>query len=144
MPAQESKVGRFAVELEVANNEDVMQERLGLISSSQVRRATIRGVVDTGATRLILPSKIAKELGLIIKRKVKVKYADGRRGLRPEVGNVYLKLLGRDDVFSAIIEPKRDSALIGAIVLEDLDFLVDCTKQRLYPRDPKFVVSEIE
>jgi len=30
------------------------------------------------------------------------------------------------------------------IVLEDLDFLVDCNKQRLVPRDPDFVVSEIE
>ena len=35
-------------------------------------------------------------------------------------------------------------ALIGAIVLEDLDLLVDCTNQRLVPRDPKYVVSEIE
>jgi hypothetical protein len=37
-----------------------------------------------------------------------------------------------------------ETALIGAIVLEDLDLLVDCTKQKLYPRDPDFVVSEIE
>ena len=43
-----------------------------------------------------------------------------------------------------MIEPRRRSTLIGAIVLEDLDFLVDCTAQRLVPRDPKFVVSEIE
>jgi hypothetical protein len=33
---------------------------------------------------------------------------------------------------------------IGAHVLEELDFLVDCEKQRLVPRDPKFIVSEIE
>jgi hypothetical protein len=51
--------------------------------------------------------------------------------------------LGRDGVFTAVVEPKRRTALIGAIVLEDLDFLVDCTQQ-LVPRDPRFVVSEVE
>jgi hypothetical protein len=29
-------------------------------------------------------------------------------------------------------------------VLEDLDLLVDCAHQRLVPRDPRFVISEIE
>jgi hypothetical protein len=43
-----------------------------------------------------------------------------------------------------VIEPKRDSALIGAIVLEELDLLIDNTRQRLVPRDPRFIVSEIE
>jgi hypothetical protein len=53
-------------------------------------------------------------------------------------------LQGRDSIFKAAVEPKRDTALIGAIVLEDLDFLVDCEKQRLVPRDPRFIVSEAE
>jgi hypothetical protein len=57
---------------------------------------------------------------------------------------VYLELLGRHSVFNPSVEPKRDTALIGAIVLEDLDLLVGCTNQRLMPRDPDFVVSEIE
>jgi predicted aspartyl protease len=137
-------MGRFAVEVELANYQDVIQERLGQIPAAQVRRATIRGVVDPGATRLVLPRNVVKQLGLVTKRKVKVRYADGRRSVRPEVDNVHVKLLDRDDVFTAIVEPKRESALIGAIVLEDLDFLVDCTKQCLVPRDPRYVVSEIE
>ena len=52
-------------------------------------------------------------------------------------------LLGRDGVFSAIVESKRETALIGAIVLEVLDLLVDCANLRLMPRDPKYVISEI-
>jgi hypothetical protein len=47
-------------------------------------------------------------------------------------------------VFSAIVEPDRDSALIGAIVMEDLDLLVDCVAQRLAPRDPDQIISEVE
>lgn len=58
----------------------------------------------------------------------------------------YLQLAygGRSSVFSAIIEPNRDSALIGAIVLEELDFIVDCGHQTLVPRDPDRIISEVE
>jgi len=55
-----------------------------------------------------------------------------------------LTYAGRIGVFSAVVEPKRDSALIGAIVMEDLDLIVDFTKQRLEPRDPGKIISEIE
>jgi predicted aspartyl protease len=139
------EMGRFSVDIELANNDDLAEARRGHLDSSKVRRKTIRGVVDPGATRLVLPQSVVKELGLPMKPdKIKVRYADGRRGLRREVGGVHLRLQGREDVFSAVVEPKRDSALIGAIVLEDLDFLIDCTKLRLVPRDPNYVVSEIE
>jgi predicted aspartyl protease len=138
------KAGRFAVDLELANNDDVAEVRRGHLPADKIRRVTIRGVVDSGAARLVLPKKVVKELGLPLFGKVRVRCADGRRALRNEAQAVYLKLQGRDGVFKAVVEPKRDTALIGAIVVEDLDFVVDCTNQRLVPRDPHFVVSEIE
>jgi predicted aspartyl protease len=139
------KMGRFAVDVEIANNRDVENALSGHLDPLQIRRTTIRGVVDSGATRLVLPATVVKELGLPAKEgKVRVRYANGRTALRPEVGAVHLRLQGREDVFSAIVEPNRDTALIGAIVLEDFDFLVDCIKQRLVPRDPDHIVSEIE
>jgi hypothetical protein len=52
--------------------------------------------------------------------------------------------LGRDDTFSAVVEPNRKEALIGAIVLEALDLLVDSKNQRLVPRDASGPVYEIE
>jgi hypothetical protein len=39
---------------------------------------------------------------------------------------------------------RRETALVGAIVLEDLDLLVDCVDQRLVPRDPSGPTYEIE
>ena len=138
-------MGRFSVEFEIANNRDLNYALSGQLDPAKVRRKTISGLVDPGATRLVLPLAVAKELGLPVKKaKVKVRYADGRRSLRAEVEEVRLFLLGRDSIFSAIVEPKRETALIGAIVLEELDFLVDCTKGRLVPRDPDFVLNEIE
>jgi predicted aspartyl protease len=137
-------MGRFAVAVKIANNDDLAQVRLGLLEPAKVRQLTIDGVVDSGAARLVLPQKIAEQLGLPHAVKVKVQYADGRRAIRNKVKEVYLEIMGRDGTFSAIVEPKRRTALIGAIVLEELDYLVDCTHHRLVPRDPRYVVSEIE
>jgi predicted aspartyl protease len=144
MQTSERNVGRFFVEVELANNDDMAAARRGTLAAGEVRRLRIQGLVDSGASRLVLPQAVVKELGLESTGKIKVRYADNSTAKRPLVEGVYLELLGRHSVFNAAVEPKRDTALIGAIVLEDLDFLVDCTKGRLYPRDPNFVVSEAE
>lgn len=60
------------------------------------------------------------------------------------LAGVQLSYAGRDSVFNAIVEPDRESALIGDIVLEDIDLIVDRTRQTLAPRDPDRIVSEIE
>ena len=137
-------MGRFSVEVELANFVDAANAETGALAADLVRRVNILGVVDSGASRLVLPAAVVKQLGLKPKRKVRVKYADGRRALRDEVDGVQLGMAGRTGVFKAVVEPKRETALIGAIVLEDLDFLVDCDRQRVVPRDPKYVVSELE
>jgi predicted aspartyl protease len=138
-------MGRITLDVEIVNNRDLENALSGYLDAKKVRRKTIQGVVDSGATRLVLPSAVVKELGLpLTERKIEVRYADGRTGLRSEVEAVRVRLQGREGVFRAVVEPKRTTALIGAIVLEDLDFLVDCTKLRLVPRDPDHIVSEIE
>lgn len=137
-------VGRVTVDVEVANNDDLALVRRGLLEPDRVRRETIPGVVDSGAAMLILPQAVVERLGLPLGNQVRVRYADGRRGRRREAKGVALKLLGREDTFTAIIEPKRPNALIGAIVLEALDLLVDCKAQRVVPRDPRGAVYEIE
>ena len=109
-----------------------------------MRRVKILGLVDSGATRLVLPQDTVKKLGLPSTGQVKVTYAIGSSAKRSRVENVYLELLGRHGVFTATVEPKRDTALIGAIVMEDLDFIVDCSTGKLHPRDPNYVITEIE
>lgn len=142
--AEEKQTGRFSVEVELANHEDLFRAKAGLIPAEKVRRALIRGVVDSGATRLVIPEFLAKQLGLEISGTAKVRYADGHTAERPIARNIHLSYGGRDSVFSAIVEPARESALIGAIVMEELDLLIDCSGPRLVPRDPKQIVSEIE
>jgi predicted aspartyl protease len=109
-----------------------------------VRRQVISGVVDCGASTLVLPGAAVKQLGLRLTDPIRVRHADGRKARRREAEGAYVELLGRRGIFNAIVEPKRETALIGAIVLEALDLLVDSLHQRLVPRDPSGIVFEIE
>ena len=137
-------MGRFSIAIELANYDDVVLEQLGQIGADAVRRVRIEGVVDTGATRLVLPRQVVRALGLRETGQIGVRYADGRQTARALVDGVHLTLLGRSSVFKASVEPRRTTALVGAFVLEDLDFIVDPTHQRLVPRDPNMIISEAE
>lgn len=142
--SKDNTMGRFSVEVELSNYDDLVRARAGDISPEEVRRLRIRGVVDSGATRLVLPRKAVDALGVLKSGDVGVRYADGRLSQRELAGGVQLEWEGRKSVFDAVVEPDRDAALIGAIVLEALDLIVDCTTQTLRPRDPRQIISEVE
>jgi predicted aspartyl protease len=101
-------------------------------------------VVDTGASRLVLPQGVIALLGLPSGGRATVHYADRSSQKREMVNDAFVQLLGRGGVFNATVEPNRTAALVGAIVMEDLALIVDCGKNELVPRDPNGIVSEIE
>ncbi|MGE0377642.1 MAG: aspartyl protease family protein [Planctomycetaceae bacterium] len=141
---ESARMGRFSVQLKLANDRDVGLAKAGAMRPEDVCRTRISGIVDSGAAHLVLPEKVVKELGLPDAGHVKVRCTGQRSSKRKRVSHVLLEIHGRESVFTAIVEPKRDTALIGAIVLEELDLVVDCAKQVLHPRDPDWIISEIE
>jgi clan AA aspartic protease len=141
---RKGKMGRFSVEILVTNNHDVHSAADGTLSADQVRSVRIQGVVDSGAADLVLPKSVVKQLGLQEAGTAKVRYADHRTATRAIVEEARVEILGRHGTFRALVEPARDTALIGAIVLEVLDLVVDCRTKKLRKRDPRWVLSEIE
>ena len=137
-------MGRIHVDVVVANNFDVRKHEEGALPADQVRRAKVAGVIDSGASYLVLPERVAAKLGVPRAGKATVRYADRRKSSLTVVEDVRVELLGRHGTFKAIVEPRRRDILIGAIVLEDLDLLVDCRTQTLHPRDPDRIIAEIE
>ncbi len=137
-------MGRISVDLKLTSSEDLLLARKGMLRPEEIRQSTVRGVVDTGATHLVIPAAVAERLGLPETGEMGVRYADRRRDTRKVVGDMSVELLGRESTFRAIVEPNRSTALVGAIVLEVLDFVADCRNQQLYPRDPNGAVAELE
>lgn len=137
-------MGRVTVDVELLNRGDSILAERGQLSPDKVRKAVVSAVVDTGAAQLVVPGRLVSELGLEKLGEASVRFADNRRTNRDVVKEVGLRLMGREATFNAIVEPNREDALLGAIVLEALDFVVDCTGQKLVPRDPDRIVAEID
>ena len=137
-------MGRVNVEIEVWSNVDQVLADLGMLPPDKVRRVRMPAVVDSGATHLILPASTVYQLGLTPTGKTAVKYADERRVERDIVSNVVLGLQGRKTQLEAIVEPDRTDALVGAIPLEAMDFLIDCKHNKVVPRDPNTTIFEVE
>src|ERR1041384_1448825 len=119
---KEIPMGRFSVEIELSNHEDLILAENGHIRPEQVRRARISGVVDTGAARLVIPAFVAQQLGVETSGNAKVRYADGHTAERAIAKNVHLAYGGRDSVFSAVVEPDRSEEHTSE--LQSLAYLV--------------------
>jgi predicted aspartyl protease len=137
-------LGRAKVSFAVANNREVQKARDGEMPADRVRWVQLEGVVDSGASLLVLPGDVADRLGFPRAGEALVRYGDRRSATRSLVEEVRVELLGRQGTFRALLEPDRTTALIGAIVLEDLDLTVDCKNDRLEPRDPEHINVEVE
>lgn len=105
----------------------------------------VEAVVDTGAMMLVLPQNLIDELGLEKIDEVRVKYADNHTAIRKIYGAIRLELKGRAGIFDALAEVEGSQPLIGQIVLERLDLVIEPTARTLIPnpRSPEMPMVEI-
>jgi predicted aspartyl protease len=113
-----------------------------LTNSEQIE---LQAKIDTGATLLVLPGDIVKEFNFPVIRRDTVKYANEDTAERDIVWAVELEICDRKGVFEAVVEPKKKYALIGAIVMETLDLIVEPRSLGIYPNPrSKLPMAEIE
>jgi len=93
----------------------------------------VETIIDTGATQVLLPIDLVERLGLKLSGRTKVKYADGRIDEKDVAFGLRIEILGRDTECRVIIEKEGVKPLLGQIVLEDTDLLVDCRRGKLIP-----------
>lgn len=127
-------MGEVKVELELENALDRERIRLGQISEQQVRLARVQALVDSGAVMLVLPQDLVEALGLREVGKAIVTYADERREERPLAGIVTVRVGNRTTSLNCVVGPPNSEPVLGHVVLETMDLLVDCTQQKLVPR----------
>ncbi|MEW6619469.1 MAG: hypothetical protein AB1422_09095 [bacterium] len=101
--------------------------------------------VDTGATLLVLPEDVVKEFEFPFIRRQIVKYANEDTAERDIVWSVEMELCGRKGIFEAIVEPKKKYPLIGAVIMESLDLIVEPRSLGIYPNPrSNLPMAEIE
>ncbi len=91
-------------------------------------------LVDTGAVMVLLPEDEVDKLGLLRDGRVIVTYADERKEELDTARGLEIQVLGRTMVTDCVIGPPLCEPLIGQLVLEQLDLVVDCARRTLAPR----------
>ena len=131
-------MGRVMARMKLSNGTDLGRVAEGLLDPAAVRSVEVEGLVDTGATMLVLPADVVAALGLRHEGSRQVRYADGRVATVPRVKGVHLEILGRDMTCDALVEPAGCTPLIGQIPLEALDLVVDLKSRdvRVNPASP--------
>jgi hypothetical protein len=127
-------VGEVKVELQLENAVDREREILGEIGAGGVRATTIQTIADSGSVMLVLPQDVVEALGLRATRKAIVTYADERKEERPIAGIVTVRVGNRAMNLDCVVGPPNSEPLLGQIVLEAMDLLVDCARGMLVPR----------
>jgi clan AA aspartic protease len=138
-------MGRIMQLMKLRNSNDVARATEGQLAPEAIRHAEIEALVDTGATTLVLPADVVATLGLAFQGTRPVRYADGRRGECPWVGNLEIEILGRKTITTALVHEAGTTPLIGQIPLEELDLLVDPNSRelRVNPASPDAPLMEI-
>jgi predicted aspartyl protease len=130
----EAKMGEVKVELELENAVDRGRLLLGEIRPDQLRSVRIQALADSGAMMLVLPQDLVEALGLLEVGKAIVTYADERKEERPLAGIVTVRAGNRTTSLNCVVGPPNSEPLLGQVVLETMDLLVDCTQGQLVPR----------
>ena len=124
-------MGEVYVRVRLSNATDVEMVRRGVMQPDQVRTCEVDGLVDTGATRSVIPAEIAQQLGLSIHDRTVVRLADLSKVQVGATSAIRFEIYGRATIEDAYV--LGDEVLIGQTVLESTDLLVDCTNRKVIP-----------
>jgi predicted aspartyl protease len=121
----------FSEEIILENPVDVGDARRGFIKETEVRRLTVKALVDTCAWTLVINEETRAKLGLQVLRTSTSEVADGAvvTGSVTEPVNIYWQ--DRYTGCNAFVLPNETEVLLGALPLEGMDLLVDPKREHL-------------
>jgi len=137
-------MGEVRVKVKLTNAVDEALARRGQVRADQVRVYEAAALVDTGAVRSVVPAHVADRLGLAVRGQRVAEYAGGRQEIVGVTEPLIIDWEGRDTLEEALV--LGDEVILGQTVLEKLDVLADCARQRLVPNPehPDQPVSKIK
>jgi clan AA aspartic protease len=124
-------MGQVHIRVILTNHREAVMARLGQLEASRVHRYETEALIDTGAVRSAIPAAVADRLGLFRLRRTDAKYADGRVEEVDVTEAITVEILGRETEINPMV--LGEQLLLGVMVLEGLDLMVDCLRQRLVP-----------
>ncbi len=136
------RMGEVRTRVRLFNNADANAAAEGKLSPDKVRLVEADAMVDTGAVRSCIPASLLQQLGIKPYDQVTIELADGRKSDVGIADGVRFEIMQRRSSDDALI--LGDEVLIGQTLLEKMDLLVDCTRQRLVPAHPEGPVNKLK
>jgi len=136
-------MGKTIEKVIVKNFGDMVLHSKGIVKGDEIRTVEIEGVVDTGAAYLCLPPDVIEKLGLLYSHTREVTTANGRVERRIFYGAVII-IQGRDIQMQVMENDVTTPPLIGYLVLETMDLVVNTKLQKITPNpehDGKWVMD---
>jgi clan AA aspartic protease len=123
-------MGRTFVDVEVENYSDVVLRKAAGNGHREVRKQTVRALVDTGSALLCLQRAAIEALGLDFSRTAEVRTGNGNVE-RPIYDVARITILGRQCFIQVMEIPEGIPPLLGYIALENLDLVVDAKSNKV-------------
>lgn len=139
----EESVGRTVEHVRVQNFADMVKVSEGSLTPDKVRTVEFDALVDTGAAYLCVPPDLIQQLGLTYSFTRSVTTANGMVTRRIFKG-ADITIRDRNEQMSVMENAEGTPPLIGYLVLETLDFVVNPKSQQLMgnpEHDGKWVVE---
>jgi clan AA aspartic protease len=135
------KLGSMGIayaEIELVNREDIALLRRGYIQEDQIRRTTVRALVDSGTSLLTISESLRNQLDLPTIDRQQAELEDGSVIDVEVVGPVEVRFQNRIAISSAMVVPGEAEVLLGAIPMQAMDVLIDPKLERLIvnPKSP--------
>ena len=113
------------------NADDIAVADRGYIKDSEIRKTTVKAMVDTGAWTLAINEAVRQQLGLDIVGREPGNLADGTSAKYDMAGPVEVHWKNRRTTCEAIVLPNAKDILLGAIPMEALDLIVHPQKEEV-------------
>ncbi len=128
-------MGQVVEKVKIRNFIDVFHAAQGSVDEKEIRTAEVDAIVDTGSSLLCLPPAVIEELGLLRTHSQSVQTANGAVE-RTIFGGAEITIRERAVRMDVMENDSTTPPLIGYLILEALDFVIDPKAQELVP-NPK-------
>ena len=138
-------MGLTYAEITLANSSDGILAQQGRLPDADVKRVTVKALVDSGAYMLVINENIKRQLDIPVRDKRAVVLADGTTKECEIVGPVDLFFKTRATSCRAVVLPGGNvEVLLGAIPIEDMDVLIDLKNNELIlPPERPYIAQTI-
>ncbi|HEY3237746.1 MAG TPA: retroviral-like aspartic protease family protein [Polyangiaceae bacterium] len=127
-------MGELRAKLLLENQRDRILADAGHLDPAAVRRVELDALVDTGAVMLLLPQDVVETLGLSLDGRIIVTLANDEKIELPRARYLSVTCQSRQMDTDCLVGPPRSEPLLGQLILERLDLVLDPAKQTVSPR----------